>query len=191
MTYCVTLTPGVEILRALRFFRHPSPYVFNVICHVSSLTYDIKVKSCHMSAMTYEVRWHTPKAAETQLLWIVFRTSGHIVFVSYVMCHRWHMTCFAIICHMSAMTYDQYGWLWNRNYLSNAAPGSKIAKKFINCPKNEKWKNKNFLCILKIFLCKKNGLGATSKTLFLRIFKGTLVFWAPKDQLLSTLHVDP
>ena len=26
---------------------------------------------------------------------------------------------------------------------------------------------------------------------FFRIFKGKLVFWAPKDPLLSTLHVDP
>ena len=47
------------------------------------------------------------------------------------------------------MTYDtnnicQYGCLWNGNYLSNAAPGFKIAKKFINMPEKRKTKKRKF-----------------------------------------------
>ena len=57
---------------------------------------------------------------------------------------------------MTYMTYDtnnvcQYGCLWNLNYLSNAAPGSKIAKKVINMPKKRKMKKQKFPLYFKDF----------------------------------------
>ena len=94
---------------------------------------------------------------------------------TYVVCHRWHLQIMSDVrCQRWQMTdisciiMDVY-----RSVFANAAIWSKneIDRTFMWGMRANTIRLLIFLCILKIFLCKKNGLGATSKTLFFDFLK--------------------
>ena len=79
------------------------------------------------------------------------------------------------------LTYDINGKMCHISAMGVYGTGrTSVAK---TCPHNGKQKSQNFLCILK------NWARCNLENPFFLIFKVKLVFWAPKDPILSTLHV--
>ena len=89
-------------------------------------------------------------------------------FAIYVICQRWHMT-------YDIYFISQYGCLRleNRQDLSNAAPGFKVAKKLIPYPKNEKPKSQISFVFFRFFLYKLKSLGGP----FRKVRLSSIFFW--------------
>ena len=105
----------------------------NVLVRVIKNTWNITFHFFSLWMSFFDISWVNPPIFSL----ITLHLDPPQIMAKHVICQRWHMT-------YDTNNICQYGCLWNRNYLSNEAPGFKVGKKFINMPKKRKTKKLKF-----------------------------------------------
>ena len=145
----------------------------------TSLTQSHTLYFVHFLAYVISVISHMCRIPQPQHYKAAAGENGDFVFAlisKRLKLHSWNF-------RFRKLTYDINGKMCHISAMGVYGTGrTSVAK---TCPHNGKRKSQNFLCILK------NWARCNLENPFFLIFKVKLVFWAPKDPLLSTLHVDP